>query len=358
MTDSQQVVQQNESGQKVFKPGALNLISDVPGVLVGNASDCAAETGVTVIRCEHAMTAAVDIRGGGPGTRETALLSSENYVKQVNSLVFSGGSVFGLAAADAVLTELSKQGVGLDITDNTRAIPIVPAAVLYDLHVDPNRHWSNASPYYDLGIAALLDATEQFSLGSVGAGTGAKAGLAKGGIGSTSIDLGEGIIVGALVAVNSVGSPLLPDGKSFYAWQYELADEFGGCAPPTQKFELSDPFADGTRLSMDGRIKTGANTTLATIATTVDLSVSELKRVAMMAHDGMARAVRPIHTPFDGDIVFSLSNGQVSAPKDDSIARAMLVAQIGSAAADCLARAIARGVYQARKANQSAEANA
>jgi len=330
-----------------FKPGHRNLITDVPGLFVGNASDLEVRTGVTVIRCEHPMTAAVDVRGGGPGTREIDLLSAENFVQEIDAIVLSGGSVFGLASADGVVNDLSQQAVGLKMIDTAPSIPIVPAAVLFDFGGGGNSAWGESPPYFKLGREALADTSSDFSLGAAGAGTGATCGLVQGGIGSTSIDLGDGVIVGALAAVNSVGSSLMPDGESFYAWEYELAGELGGVSPPP-KFDLSDPFPDEARLRLEDRLQTGANTTLAVVATTVNLTVGELKRVAIMAHDGFARAIRPVHAPFDGDVVFSLSNGQIEGPKDDNLARALLVARIGSAAADCMARAIARGVFQAQ----------
>ncbi|MGI9205451.1 MAG: P1 family peptidase, partial [Woeseiaceae bacterium] len=178
-----------------------------------------------------------------------------------------------------------------------------------------------------------------------GAGRGATAGTVAGGIGSTSIDLGGDAIVGALAVVNSIGSVLLPDGESFYAWPYEQANEFGN-RPSPAKCDLGDPFPEFSRLHEADRIQAGTNTTLAAVATTVALTGAELKRIAMMAHDGMARAIRPAHTPFDGDIVFALSNGDVTLPEKGGYDRASSVAKIGSAAADCLARAIARGVYE------------
>jgi len=330
----------------MLKPGPLNLISDIPGLFVGQATDHDVISGVTVVRCEKPMTAAVDVRGGGPGTRETELLAPENLVDQLDAVVLTGGSVFGLGAADAVASELSHQGVGLNTSENGPRVPIVPAAVLHDLGNAGNKDWGNTPPYARLGREALAVVSNEFELGSVGAGTGALAGSVNGGIGSTSIDLGDGIIVGALVAVNCVGSTLLPDGETFYAWPYELNNELGGVKPAT-KLDLSDPFPQGSRLGSGTSIKEGANTTLAVVATSMILTSSELKRVAMMAHDGLARAVRPAHAPSDGDVVFAVSSGTVEDAAVGSLERAMIVARIGSAAADCLARAIARGVYQA-----------
>jgi L-aminopeptidase/D-esterase-like protein len=194
----------------------------------------------------------------------------------------------------------------------------------------------------------LQSAAPEVALGSVGAGRGAIAGLVKGGIGSTSLDLGEGLMVGALVAVNSVGSALMPDGKTYWAWAFELDNELGGAKPPSHGMDLGDPVPEESRLKALGRLQAGANTTLAVVACTADLSTAECKRVAMMAHDGIARAVRPAHTPFDGDTVFALASGAVALPRQTL--RAAHVARIGSAAADCLSRAIARAVHHARGA--------
>ncbi len=324
----------------------LNLITDVSGLLVGHATAVNAHTGVTVLRCAKPMKAAVDVRGGGPGTRETDVLLPENLVDEIDALVLSGGSVFGLAAADSVAAALSQEGVGLSLTDRGPAIPIVPAAVLHDLGNEGEKDWADTPPYHRLGTEALDAVAIEFGLGAKGAGRGATAGTVAGGVGSTSINLGENVIIGALAVVNAMGSVLLPDGESFYAWPYEQGQEFGN-KPPPPKYDLGDPFPEFGRLHAAGRLQAGTNTTLAAVATTVALTNTELKRVAMMAHDGIARAIRPAHTPFDGDIVFALSNGAITLPDETArFDRASSVARIGSAAADCLARAIARGVYE------------
>jgi len=184
------------------------------------------------------------------------------------------------------------------------------------------------------------------ALGSAGAGRGAQAGLRKGGVGSASLDLGEGLVVGALVAVNSVGSVFMPDGKTYWAWAFELNGELGGATPPGRGMDLSDPIPDDSRLAQLGRLRAGANTTLGVVACTADLSTAECKRIAMMAHDGIARAVRPAHTPFDGDAVFALASG--GSPLGATPQRAAEIARIGSAAADCTSRAIARAIHHAR----------
>ena len=327
----------------MYRPGPKNLITDIAGLKVGHATDEHVHTGVTALLCESGWPASVDVRGGGPGTRETDVLASENLVGCAHALVLAGGSVFGLAAADGVAAWLSVQGSGLHLHPGSPAIPIVPCAVLYDLGNKGNKQWGLSPPYRALGLSAAISAGADFSLGSFGAGRGAMAGLRKGGIGSASVDLGGGLIVGALVAVNSIGSAVMPDGKTYWAWGFELDKEFGGSGPPKGAMDLSDPSPEESRLLSVGRLTPGANTTLGVVACNANLSTVECKRVAMMAHDGIARALRPAHTPFDGDTVFSLASGELAL--QTTLLRAAQVGRIGSAAADCLSRAIARGVH-------------
>lgn len=326
----------------MFRPGPRNLITDVAGLSVGHAADEQVKSGVTTLLCAAAWPAGVDVRGGGPGGRETDALSPENLVGRAHAVVLAGGSVFGLAAADGVATALSARGIGLQLRPGSPHIPIVPSAVLHDLGNEGDKHWGLTPPYRDLGLRALDAAAADFALGSVGAGRGAMAALIKGGIGSASLDLGDGLMVGALVALNSVGSALMPDGKTYWAWAFELDREFGGGgAPPSM--DLSDPAPDQSRLLTLGRLQAGANTTLGVVACNADLTTVECKRVAMMAQDGIARAVRPAHTPYDGDTIFALASAALRL--DPKYQRATHVGRIGSAAADCLARAIGRAVY-------------
>lgn len=334
----------------MFRPGPRNLITDIAGLAVGHATDESAMSGVTVLRCAGDWAAGVDVRGGGPGTRETEALAAENLVGRAHAIVLAGGSVFGLAAADGVTAALSVHGIGLSLRAGSPAIPIVPAAVLHDLGNGGDKAWGIDPPYRRLGMRALQDAGADFLLGSVGAGRGAMAGLRKGGIGSASIDLGLGLMVGALVALNSVGSALMPDGTTYWAWALELDGEFGGAEPPVPlrmgHLDMGDPAPDESRLLGLGRLEAGANTTLGVAACSAALTTAECKRVSMMAQDGIARAVRPAHTPFDGDTVFALASGAVAL--DATRRRAAHVGRIGSAAADCMARAIARAVYHSR----------
>jgi L-aminopeptidase/D-esterase-like protein len=330
----------------VFRPAPQNLITDIAGLKVGHATDENARTGVTAVLCDAGWCAAVDVRGGGPGTRETDALSAQNLVGRAHAVVLAGGSVFGLAAADGVTAALSSQGVGLMLRPGSPAIPIVPAAVLHDLANGGDKNWGLEPPYRDLGVRAAGAASADFALGSVGAGRGAMAGWIKGGIGSTSIDLGEGLMVGALVALNAIGSALMPDGKTYWAWPFEMDREFGGGGPPQTPMDSSDPAPDQARLLAIGRLQPGANTTLGVVACNADLSTVECRRIAMMAQDGIARAVRPAHTPFDGDTVFAVASGAV--PLGTALSRPAHVARLGSAAADCLARAIGRAVYHSQ----------
>jgi len=329
----------------MLKPGPRNLITDIPGLRVGCVEDEAVRTGVTVAICPEAWTAAVDVRGGGPAVRETDTLRPENSFSKAHAVCFSGGSVFGLGAADGVAVALSAREHGLKLSPGTPAIPIVPAACLHDLGNGGDKAWGLSPPYRELGMRAVATASEDFPLGSFGAGRGAMAGIRKGGLGSASIDLGDGLIVAALVAANPVGTPYMPDGEAFWAWPYEIDGEFGGRRPGADMPPSVEPIPDDSKLA--ARLKAGANTTLALVATTADLSTAEAQRMAMMAHDGMARAVRPAHTPFDGDVCFALASG--AKPLGADPMRGLLRAKIGAAAADCLARAIARAVYEAAK---------
>nr|WP_256680021.1 P1 family peptidase [Pseudomonas sp. Marseille-P9899] len=269
-------------------------------------------------------------------------------VGQLHALVFAGGSVFGLGAADAVAAALSVEGIGLHLKAGAPAIPIVPAAVLHDLANGGDKQWGLEPPYRRLGFEALANNSSDFALGAVGAGRGAMAGVLQGGLGSASLDLGDGLIVGALVVANPIGSVYMPDGKTFWAWPWEIAGEFGGARPQGDQ-DCSDPIPELSRLDSMGRLQAGANTTLVVVASTARLNTAECKRVAIMAQDGIARAVRPAHLPFDGDTVFALASGAVEL--GSGAQRQVRIGSIGSAAADCVARAIARGVFEARRAN-------
>jgi L-aminopeptidase/D-esterase-like protein len=320
----------------MVRPGARNLITDVPGVRVGQAEDRLARTGVTVVLPDAPARAAVDMRGGAPGTRETDALDPMSLAGRIDAVVLSGGSAFGLDSATGVMAWLSEQGRGFLLREGVPRVPIVPAAILFDL-----ASGGRFSPeiYPGLGRKAVGSAAAEFSLGNAGAGYGAMAGAYKGGMGSASAVIDGDVTVGALVAVNAAGSPLIPGTDVFWAFALEQNGELGG-KRLDQRFkgvELDLP-ADGK-----GRLRPAANTTIAVVATDADLSGTELKRIAIMASDGFARALRPTHTPVDGDTVFALT----TATKTLTGERARALTRIGSVAADCIARAIARGVYEA-----------
>jgi len=320
------------------RPGPRNLITDVPGIKVGVAHDTRVRTGVTVILPDQAAVVASDVRGGGPATRETDATEPQNLVHAFDAVVLSGGSVYGLATADGVVAWLGSQDRGFTFAPmkGVPRSPVVPAAALYDLADGGDKAWGLDAPYKALGIEAVKSASDRFPLGTVGAGYGAMAGAIKGGLGSASIVSAEGFTVGAIVAVNCAGSVTAPGSKEFWAGPYEIGKEFGGLGTAHLKAVPEDW---GSR-----RAEPRKNTTIAVVATDARLTTDEAKRVAMMAQDGIAVAVRPAHTPFDGDVVFAMSTGKLELPDAN---RAFAVARIGALAADTLARAIARGVYEA-----------
>lgn len=317
-------------------PGARNLITDVPGILVGNASDATLKSGVTVVTSDGPMMAAAHVMGGAPGTRETDLLAPDKLIEGVDAIVLSGGSAFGLEAASGVANGLRAQGRGYTVGPAT--VPIVPAAILFDLLNGGTHDWDE-NPYPALGRQALDAAARDFSIGSAGAGTGATAARYKGGLGSASYVMASGVTVGALVAANPLGAVTTPGGAHFWAASFEEADEFGGRGVD-QRTGLASA-AQATKMSAQN-----TNTTLAIVATDAKLTKAQAQRVAIAAHDGMARAIVPSHTPFDGDIVFALSSG-LGAPTDtpDDVLR------IGNVAAMALTRAIARAIYAATPAD-------
>lgn len=318
-----------------MKVGPKNLITDVRGLRVGNAQDDRLKSGCTVLVGDAPFTAAVHVMGGAPGTRETDLLAPDKLVQEVDALVLSGGSAFGLDAASGVCDSLKRAGRGFKVGDTT--VPIVPGAILFDLLNGGEKDW-HANPYKRLGEVALQCASGDFELGSIGAGTGAMTHGLKGGLGSASLTLGNGITVGALVAVNAVGSVTHQGQKHFWAAPFEIDSEFGGVGPAQASGPLLEfqPARSATKV---------ANTTIAIVATDARLTQAEATRMAVAAHDGIARAIVPAHTLFDGDLVFAAATGKTAMadPSNDQMA-------LGHAAAICLARAIARGVFEASAA--------
>lgn len=320
------------------RPGLRNLITDVPGLKVGQAEDVRVRSGVTVILPDARAVCAVDVRGGGPGTRETDALAAENLVEAVDAVALSGGSVYGLAAADGVAAWLGARGRGFVVSPDPAVpvSPVVPAAILFDLANGGDKAWGEAPPYADLGRRAVAAAGEAFALGTAGAGCGAMAGALKGGVGSASVVSADGFTVGAVVAVNCWGSVVAPGGRSFWAAPYEMEAEFGGLGAAGL---AADPDDWGLSKAPAG----GRNTTIACVATDAVLTPAQARRVAVMAQDGLARAIRPVHAPFDGDVVFALSTAERALTEPETYT----LARIGALAADCLARAVARGVHAA-----------
>ena len=314
-----------------MRKGPRNLITDVAGLRVGNAEAVGLRSGTTVLVGEAPFTAAVSVMGGAPGTRETDLLAPDRLVQQVDALVLSGGSAFGLDACSGVADGLLAMGRGFAV--GAARVPIVPGAILFDLLNGGDKSWLR-NPYADLGRAALAAAAPEFDLGSAGAGYGAMTGRWKGGLGSASCSLDDGTTVGALVAVNALGSVTSAEGPQFWAAPFELGAEFGGHGIGTS-FDPSHEPTPSKRM--------GEATTIAIVATDAALSQAQATRVAVAAQDGMARAILPSHTLLDGDLVFAAATGERALA--DPISG---VFAIGHAAACCLARAIARAVYEAR----------
>jgi D-aminopeptidase len=315
-----------------MKTGPLNLITDVVGLRVGNAEEPRLRSGITAIVFEQGAVTAVDIRGGGPGTRETDLLAAENTVQAVDALVLSGGSAFGLDAAGGVQARLRQQGRGFAI--GPARVPIVPAATMFDLLNGGDKDWGLFPPYRELGVAAVDAAALEFAIGSAGAGFGATTADLRGGLGSASAISPEGYTVGALVVVNAVGQVIVGQGPHFWAAPYEIGAEFGGLGWPA----TLPPEA----LTLRTKGQPGGNTTIAVVATDAALTKSQARRLAVTAQDGLSRAIRPVHTPLDGDTVFATATG--ARPLNDPI---WTLSSLGALAADVLARAIARGVYGA-----------
>lgn len=315
-----------------MRPGTRNLITDVPGLRVGNAQDAHLRSGSTVLLGEGPFTASVHVMGGAPGTRETDLLAPDKTVAMVDALVLSGGSAYGLDACSGVMDALRADGRGLRL--GAALIPLVPGAILFDLLNGGDKDW-NENPYRSLGRAAYRAASADFAIGSVGAGTGALTAMLKGGLGSASFVLDNGVTVGALVAANPVGSVTTPGERHFWAAPFEVDGEFGALGPD-HATGLNGPYASRKAQLLTQR----GNTTIAIVATDAALTKAQCQRMAIAAHDGMARAIVPAHTPHDGDLVFALST-------DARRVSEMEVPEIGTAAAHCLARAIARAVHAA-----------
>ncbi len=321
------------AGPPAWPQNAPNLtLTSVPGIRVGHWTHESGSTGCTAVLTGSGAVAGVDVRGGGPGTRETELLKPEMSVEAVHAVVLSGGSAYGLAAADGVMRYLERQGIGFPVGRNV--VPIVPAAILFDLGVgDPDVRPDAGAGY--LAAESASDAAVQ--MGSVGAGAGATVGkmsglrrAMRGGLGSAAISLGDGLVVGALAVVNALGDVVDPDTGRIVAGARR--EDGGG-------------FADSMELLRSGRWSTehgtAGNTTLGVVASNVTWTKAQATKVAQMAHDGLALAIRPAHMPFDGDTIFALgTGGRPAGPQ--------LLGLVGALAADTLAQAVLAGVRAAR----------
>ncbi|WP_435199965.1 P1 family peptidase [Janibacter sp. GS2] len=325
-------------------PGAHNAITDVPGIRVGHATREGAGwlTGTTVVTPPAGTTGGVDVRGGGPGTRETDLLDPRNLVDAVDSIVLSGGSVFGLSAADGVVQALADEGRGWPVGGPGEVAPIVPAAILFDLgRAGTWRHHPGPGEGREAYLAASDGPVDE---GGVGAGTGARAGGLHGGIGTASLVLDSGVTVGALVAVNAVGSPVAPDGR-LLGEGHLLAGEADLHAPDPR---LVRRYWED-RAAQTGSVRAGTATTLAVVATDASLDKAGCATLAGVCHDGFARALSPVHTAFDGDTVFALSTkGSASLSAADLVA-------LQTAAADSVTRAIVRAVLASESVDRRAD---
>ncbi|MER0237371.1 P1 family peptidase [Fulvimarina sp. MAC8] len=320
-----------------WRAGARNDLTDVEGLSVGQAEDVQLFSGTSVVVFDEPAVASVSILGGAPGTRETNLLDPENLVGGVDALVLSGGSAFGLDAASGVQARLREQGRGFAV--GPARVPIVPAAILFDLLNGGDKNWGRFPPYRYLGYEAAAKANrDPVALGRHGAGLGARTARLRGGTGSASCVLSSGITVGAMVAVNAVGSPTVGTGRHFWASPFEIDQEFGG-------YGLPSPMPDDAREPFSKiHAAEGANTTIGILVTDAALDKASCKRLAVAGQDGFVRSIWPSHTDFDGDLVFAAATSRRDGP-GTSADRIELMA----AATSVMARAVARGVYEANR---------
>ena len=312
-----------------------NLLTDIAGVRVGHADDAGLGSGATAVIFDTPAIASMDVRGGGPGTREGSLLDPVATVEQIDGIALSGGSAFGLEAGGGVQAWLAEQGRGFRVRE--AIIPIVPGAICFDLLNGGNKQWGRFAPYRELGYAAAAAAAESFALGSVGAGLGATTSNLKGGLGSASAVTQGGIKVAALVVVNAAGSVTVGDGPWFWAAPFEIDGEYGGRGLPAS----FTPDMLAMRLKGATNASASENTTLAVVVTDAVLTKSQARRLAMIAQTGFARAIYPVHAPLDGDVVFAAATCE--KPVDPLVG----LTELGMVAANVTARAIARGVYAA-----------
>ncbi len=318
-------------------PGPRNLITDVPGLKVGNAHCEKTKSGVTALIPDKPALASVAIAGGAPGTRDIALLEPEQTVSAVDALVLSGGSAYGLDAGSGAQIRLAELGKGFKV--GNAIVPITPTAILFDLLNGGDKSWGRTPIYREMGIKAVDNASEQFELGTAGAGFGATTADLKGGLGSASLILPQGGTVGAMIAVNALGRTTIGETPCFWAAPQEYNKEFGGLGWPADTAQIDRSVQ--TKYSLGTvDLTPGTNTTIGIVATDLILTKAEAKRIAIAAHDGYARAIWPAHTPMDGDLLFVISTGK--RKMQDPIAELL---ELGAYAAQTVSRAIARGVY-------------
>jgi D-aminopeptidase len=312
-----------------------NLLTDVAGVTVGHAQDARVASGTTAILFDRPVVAAMDVRGGGPGVRDAVLLDLVNTVETIDGLALSGGSAHGLEAGGGVQAWLAERGRGFRLRE--AIVPLVTGAIIFDLLNGGDKKWGRFPPFRDLGYAAADAAGGDFTLGSVGAGLGATTATLKGGLGSASAKTDSGVAVAALAVVNAVGSTIVGDGPWFWAAPFEVGTEFGGCGLPT-KFS---PDMLKVRLKGGAAASAGENTTIAVVVTDAKLDRAQTKRLGIIAQTGFARAIYPVHAPLDGDVVFAAATGVKAVDPTTGLT------ELGALAANVMARAIARGVYEA-----------
>ncbi|BCM19855.1 P1 family peptidase [Mesorhizobium sp. J8] len=328
----------------MFRTGPRNLITDVAGLRVGNAADAGLKSGVTVVLCDEPAVAGIQVLGGAPGTRETDLLEPQNSIATIHAVVLSGGSAFGLDAASGVQAALRERSIGVEV--GGFRVPIVPAAILFDLRNGGDKDWGRYPPYRELGYEAVQVAAADFAIGTAGAGTGALTSGLKGGLGSASTVLDSGVTIGALAAVNPTGSVTVGGGRHFWAAPFEIGNEFGGLGYPEPLPQDAKKIVLKYRDRRVGGEAEGGSTTIAVIATDAVLSKAAAKRLAISAHDGFARAIWPTHTPADGDLVFALATGRSGIELGTEAA-----IDLFAAAGATIARAISRGVHAATPAD-------
>ena len=312
-----------------------NLLTDIAGVRVGHADNAALASGVTAVIFDKPAVASMDLRGGGPGTREVALLDLANTVERIDAIALAGGSAFGLEAGGGVQAWLAEQGRGFEVRG--AVIPIVPGAVVFDLLNGGDKKWGRFAPYRELGYTAAAAASTSFAQGSIGAGLGATTANFKGGVGSASATTPDGVRVAALAVVNAVGSVTVGDGPWFWAAPFETEAEFGGRGLPPS----FTPDMLAMRLKGGPAATAAENTTLAVVVTDAVLTKPQARRLAMIAQTGFARAIYPVHAPLDGDVVFAAATGE--KPIDPLVG----LTELGMVAANVVARSIARGVHAA-----------